>query len=112
MRENHGLTRRHGAISTAFEQNDPMAPYKELYLYIVVQALKDATTNLKNYKHESEQIHAELIQRQALRWLFEDDLCCVVTFADCCSALNIDPDAARAKMLPTTAAKRLPWGEP
>jgi len=77
---------------------------KRLWIAVVQQAIDDAKGRSSFAPGSPEEI--ESIQREALRWIFQDRLPVANSFDSICDLLDIDPDRARERLRQNPAIRR------
>jgi len=90
---------RHEHAARVFAQRS-----KRLWIAVVQQAIDDAMGRASFAPGSSDEIQS--IQREALRWIFQDRLPVANSFRSICDPLDIDPDRARERLRLHPAIRR------
>lgn len=77
---------------------------KRLWIAVVQQAIDDAMGRASFVPGSPEEI--QCIQREALRWIFQDRSPVANSFHSICDILDIDPDRARERLRLHPAIRR------
>ena len=85
------------AVEARVHYDDDMKPYRVLAAAVLLQAIADCNEAITAYERDYRRVRGVAVD--ALRWIFGDSSGAVLTYADCCDAVGLRPDRARARLL-------------